>query len=214
MADSPLAAAFAGLRDDEVAKIVRDKIEAGIEPLTIVKELQDGMNIFSRNCQTGDYFISDLILAGEIFQQSMQVLQPLLKNANSSNGAVKIVLGTVKGDIHNLGKDILAILLTASGFAVIDLGINVAPAVFVEKLKETRAPILGLSGLITPSFEFMKATVQALELAGLRQEVKVIIGGGVVSEIVRNYTGADAFSTDAMEGVNLCKQLAQGTQHD
>ena len=214
MADSPLAAAFAGLRDDEVAKMVRDKIEAGIEPLTIVKELQDGMNIFSRNCQTGDYFISDLILAGEIFQQSMQVLQPLLKNANSSNGAVKIVLGTVKGDIHNLGKDILAILLTASGFAVIDLGINVAPAVFVEKLKETRAPILGLSGLITPSFEFMKATVQALELAGLRQEVKVIIGGGVVSEIVRNYTGADAFSTDAMEGVNLCKQLAQGTQHD
>jgi methanogenic corrinoid protein MtbC1 len=209
--DSPLPKAFAGLDDVEVAKLVREKIETGVDAIVIVKELQEGMNIFSRNCQTGDYFISDLILAGDMFQQSMQLLRPLLKAVDNPDVMTKIVLGTVKGDIHNLGKDILGVLLSASGFEVIDLGINVAPAVFVEKIKETRAPILGLSGLITPSFEFMKATVQALESAGLRKEVKVIIGGGIVSEIVRNYAGADAFSTDAMEGVNLCKQLARGT---
>ena len=203
MTSSPLARAFADLDEEEVSRLIQEKLKSGQEPLTIVKELQAGMDIFSESCKKDDYFIADLILSGEIFQQSMRVLQPLLKKGNTSEGAVRVVLGTVKGDIHNLGKDILGVLLMSSGFEVIDLGINIPPSAFVDKVRETGAAILGLSGLITPSFESMKETVQALQSAGLRDSVKVVIGGGVVSEIVRDYTGADAFSTDALEGVDL-----------
>jgi dimethylamine corrinoid protein len=210
MANSELSRAFADLDDELALKTVREKLEAGLDPLTIVKDLQAGMEMFSEQCKNGNFFISDLILAGDIFQQSMALLEPLLKkNENSQTGA-KIVLGTVKGDIHNLGKDILGILLKASGFEVYDLGINVPPASFVQKLQETKAQILGLSGLITPSFDSMKATVDALAAAGVRDQIKVIIGGGVVSEIARQYSGADAFTTDAIEGVDWCKTTAKG----
>ncbi len=205
---SELAAAFAALDDVAVARLVQSKVESGVDPLSIVQDLQSGMAVFGESCQKGDYFISDLILAGDIFQQSMRVLQPHLAANARPDGSVKIVLGTVKGDIHNLGKDILGLLLSASGFEVFDVGINAAPSAFVEKLSETGAPLLGLSGLITPSFEAMKATIESVAAAGLRQRVKVIIGGGVVNQMVQEYAGADAFSTDALEGVSLCKKLA------
>jgi methanogenic corrinoid protein MtbC1 len=162
------------------------------------------------NCKPAWKYSVNLILAGDIFQQSMQLLEPLIKHSGNGENGPKIVLGTVKGDIHNLGKDILGVLLKASGFEVFDIGINVPPDVFVQKLKETGAGILGLSGLITPSFDAMKATVQALEKAGLRAKVSVIIGGGAVSEIARQYSGADAFSTDAIQGLDWCKKNAHG----
>jgi methanogenic corrinoid protein MtbC1 len=210
MNHSPLVEALAALNEDEVIKLVRAKIDAGIEPLSIVRELQNGMDVFGERCKKGEYFIAELIVSGEIFQQSMKILEPLLQSDSDTDGKIKMVLGTVKGDIHNLGKDILAVLLKAAGFAVYDLGINVPPTSFVDQLKKTDAPLLGLSGLITPSFESMKETVKAVEAAGLRNKVKVIIGGGVVDKLVRDYTGADAFSRDAIEGVELCKRLVRG----
>jgi methanogenic corrinoid protein MtbC1 len=206
-----VAEALAKLDENTVLRLVRKEIEAGTDPLSIVNELQEGINIFGESYKTGEYFIADLILAGEIFRQSMLVLEPLLvKTEKKADGNIKIVLGTVKGDIHNLGKDILGLLLKPSGFQVYDLGINVPPSAFVKKLQETGAPLLGLSGLITPSYEAMKETIQAVSAAGLREKVKVIVGGGVVDELVRNYTGADAFSTDALEGIEICKRLAGG----
>ncbi len=210
MTNSALARAFAELNDEAAMTLIKNKIAAGIDPLSVVKELQAGMEIFGEQCKNGNFFISDLILAGDLFQQAMQLLEPRLKEQNSPQNGPRIVLGTVKGDIHNLGKDILAILLKASGFKVYDLGINVSPEVFVQHLKETGSGILGLSGLITPSFESMKATIQAVEAAGLREKVKVIIGGGVVSEIARHYCGADSYSTDAMQGLEWCRQAARG----
>jgi methanogenic corrinoid protein MtbC1 len=215
MGNSPLAEAFANLNESEVIKLVQNKIKVGADPLTIVQELQSGIAIFGDRYKSGNYFIGDLILSGEIFNQSMKLLEPLLLGRREgTDKAIKLVLGTVKGDIHNLGKDILAVLLKASGFEVYDLGINVPPSAFINKLQETGATILGLSGLITPSFESMKETVKAVEAAGLRGKVKIIIGGGVVDERVKDYTGADAFSTDAMEGIQLCKQLVEGENHD
>jgi methanogenic corrinoid protein MtbC1 len=208
---TPLAEALAGLNESAVIILTHERINSGMDPLSIVRELQAGIAIFGERYKTGDYFIADLILAGEIFRQSMLVLEPLLaKTEKKTVGNIKIVLGTVKGDIHNLGKDILGLLLKPSGFQVYDLGINVPPSAFVKKLQETGAPLLGLSGLITPSYEAMKETLQAVEAAGLRDKVKVIIGGGVVDELVRDYTGADAFSTDAMEGIEICKSLTRG----
>ena len=139
----------------------------------------------------------------------MKLIEPLLKAGKNTDKPIKLVLGTVKGDIHNIGKDILAPLLRASGFEVYDLGIDVPPSAFVAKLHETEAPILGMSGLLTPSFDSMKETIQAIEAAGLRDKIKVIIGGGVVTKKVKEFTGADAFTTDAIEGVQICRQFAE-----
>jgi len=215
MDNTTLALALADLNESEVLKLVKEKIDSGADPAVIIKELQDGISIFGERYKSGNFFIGDLILSGELFNQSMKLLEPLLVNNRKAEGDLtKMVLGTVKGDIHNLGKDILAVLLKASGFEVYDLGINIPPDDFVRKLQETGASILGLSGLITPSFESIKETVAAVEVAGLRKKVKIIIGGGVVDDLVREYTGADAFSTDAMEGIGLCKRLAKEVQHD
>ena len=205
---SELANAIADLKEDEVKKIVKNKIDSGVNPMTIVDECREGMQIVGERYKNKEYFLGELIMSGEIFKEAMAVVEPQLKAGQSDKPLAKMVLGTAKGDIHNIGKDIVAILLKAAGFEVYDMGIDVAPDVFVNKLKETGAPILGISGLLTPSFESMKLTVQAVEAAGLRNKVKIIIGGGIVTEVVRKYVGADAFTDDAPEGVELCKKLA------
>jgi len=205
---SDLPNAIADLKEDEVQKIVQDKIASGADPLSIVDECRHGMEIVGQRYKDKEYFLGELIMSGEIFKQAMATIEPALKAGQSQKPIAKMVLGTAKGDIHNIGKDIAATLLKAAGFEIYDMGIDVAPDVFVSKLKETGAPILGISGLLTPSFESMKQTVQALEAAGLRNRVKVIIGGGIVTEVVRKYVGADAFTDDAPEGVEMCKKLA------
>lgn len=205
---SELANAIADLKEDEVKKIVQDKIASGANPMSIVDECRQGMEIVGRRYKDKEYFLGELIMSGEIFKEAMAVVEPKLKAGQSKKPVAKMVLGTAKGDIHSIGKDIVAMLLNAAGFEIYDVGVDAAPEVFVNKLKETGAPILGISGLLTPSFESMKQTVQALEAAGLRDKVKVIIGGGIVTEVVRKYVGADLFTDDAPEGVELCKKLA------
>ncbi len=205
---SELADALANLDEDKVRRLVREKIDGGVEPMSIVNECRKGMDIVGDRYKNKEYFLSELIVAGEIFKEAVAVIEPLLKAGKQSEPIGRMVLGTVKGDIHNIGKDIVATLLRAAGFEVYDLGIDVAPSKFVDKLIETKAPILGMSGLLTPSFGSMKETVQALEAAGLRDKVKVIIGGGIVTEQVRRYVGADAFTDDAAEGVEICRKFA------
>ena len=208
MAD--LADALANLDEDEVRRLVREKIDAGAEPMSIVHECRKGMDIVGERYKNKDYFLSELIISGEMFKEAMAVIEPMLKAGQQSDPISKMVLATVKGDIHNLGKDIVGTLLTAAGFEVYDLGIDVQPSVLVEKLVETGAPILGMSGLLTPSFESMKETVKAVEAAGLRDKVRIIIGGGIVTEKVGEYVGADAFTNDGAEGVDICKRFAKG----
>jgi methanogenic corrinoid protein MtbC1 len=204
---SDLANAIADLKEDDVRKIVQDKIDSGADPLSIVDECRRGMDIVGERYKNKEYFLGELIMSGEIFKEAMAAVEPKLKAGQSGSPLAKMVLGTAKGDIHNIGKDIVATLLRAAGFEVYDVGIDAAPVVFVNKLKETGATILGISGLLTPSFESMKLTVQAVEAAGLRSKVKVIIGGGIVTDLVRKYVGADAFTDDAPEGVELCKKF-------
>lgn len=187
---------------------MREKVDAGVAPMSIVDECRKGMDIVGERYKNKEYFLSELIVSGEIFKEAMAVIKPMLKAGEQSEPIGRMVLGTVKGDIHNIGKDIAATLLRAAGFEVYDLGIDVAPGKFVEKLTETRATILGMSGLLTPSFGSMKETVEAVETAGLRDKVKIIIGGGIVTEQVRKYVGADAFTDDAADGVEICRRFA------
>ena len=206
MSDIPTA--LAELNEQEVARLVKERLDVGDDPMSILADCRRGMDIVGERYKAGDYFLSELIVSGEIFKDSTKLIEPHLK-ANASASATKIVLGTVKGDIHNIGKDIVAVLLKSAGFDVYDLGIDVKPEAFVDKLKETGAPILGMSGLLTPSFDAMKETIEAVKEAGLRDKVKIIIGGGVVTELVQRYTGADAFTDDAMEGVEICRVFIQ-----
>jgi len=204
---SDLADALADLNEEEVSRLVSEGIDDGTDPMVILNECRQGMDIVGERYKAGDYFLSELIVSGEIFKDSMKLVEPHLK-ANATASAIKVVLGTVKGDIHNIGKDIVGVLLKGAGFEVYDLGIDVPPQVFVDKLKETGASILGMSGLLTPSFDSMKETIETIKEAGLRDKVKVVIGGGIVTELVWRHTGADAFTDDGLEGVQICKRFA------
>jgi len=207
---SELAEALANLEEDKVRGLVQNRIASNADPMSLVDELRQGMDIVGDRYKSKDYFLSELIISGEIFKESMAAIEPKLKGGNRGQPLGKMVLGTVKGDIHNIGKDIVATLLTAAGFEVYDLGIDVPSDKFIDKLKETGSSILGMSGLLTPAFESMKDTVKALEAAGLRSTVKVIIGGGIVTEQVGKYVGADAFTNDASEGVEMCRGFVRG----
>ncbi|MDP2919649.1 MAG: cobalamin-dependent protein [Dehalococcoidia bacterium] len=202
---SELSSALANLEEEKVARIIKQELGTGKDSMGVLTELRKGMDEVGQRYKKGEYFLSELIVSGEIFKDAMKVLEPTLKK-DGGGPATKVVIGTVKGDIHNIGKDIVATLLKGVGFEVYDLGIDVPVKAFVDKVVETKATIVGMSGLLTPSFESMKETVDALKEAGLRNKVKVIIGGGVVTELVQRHTGADAFTDDAMEGVEIIKK--------
>jgi len=200
-----LATAMADLEEATVLKLVKEKLDAGENPMAILTSCREGMVLVGKRFEAGEYWVSDLMMSGEIFKQVSVLLGSLLKTDIMGTGG-KVVIGTVKGDIHNIGKDIVVSLLKAANYDVCDLGVDVPPQRIVEAVKETGATVVGLSGLLTVAFDSMKETVAALAAAGLRPKVKVMIGGGSISERVRHYTGADAWGTDAQSAVSLCNQ--------
>jgi methanogenic corrinoid protein MtbC1 len=204
-----LATALADLEEESVLRLVQEHLDAGDDPIAILKSCHEGMVRVGKRYEESEYYVSDLIMAGEIFKEAMAVLSPHLK-AGSRGARGKVVAGTVKGDIHDIGKDIVVTLLKAANYDVLDLGVDVPPQKFVEALKASGATVVGLSGLLTISFETMKETVAALDAAGLRSKVKVMVGGGPVTESVRAYVGADAFGADAQAAVSLCNQWIGG----
>jgi len=204
-----LATALADLEEGSALKLVQERLDAGDDPMAILKSCHEGMAMVGKRYEGSEYYVSDLIMAGEIFKEAMALLGSRLK-ADTSSKRGKVVAGTVKGDIHDIGKDILVTILKAANYDVLDLGVDVPPQKFVEAVKESGATIVGLSGLLTTSFESMKETVAAFEAAGLRSRVKVMVGGGPVNEMVRAYVSADAFGADAQAAVTLCNQWIGG----
>ena len=152
----------------------------------------------------------DLVLAGEILRTISEKVKPLLKKGEASQKKGKVLIGTVAGDIHDIGKDIVTFMLDVNGFEVLDLGINVPVPVFVDKIKEFAPQVVALSGFLTLAFDSMEKTVKAIEEAGLRDKVKIMIGGGQMDDEVRKYARADAYGKDAGAAVNLCKQWIGG----
>lgn len=197
--------AIADLKEEEALRIVKERLDAGEDPLKILDDAKKGLEIVGDRFAKGEYFIPDLIYSGEIMNQIADLVKPRIGEAKETKKLGKVVIGTVAGDIHDIGKNIVVFMLEVNGFEVYDLGVDVPPEKFVEKVKETGAPILGLSGFLTLAFDSMKKTIDALKEAGLRDKVKVMIGGGQVTEEVRKYTGADAYGKDAMAAVTLAK---------
>ncbi|MBC7252080.1 MAG: corrinoid protein [Anaerolineae bacterium] len=200
-----LAHKLADLEEQDVLALVQQALDQGMEPSQIFDACRQGMVLVGERYESGEYFVSDLMLAAEIFKQVAAILEPVMGGAAADTRG-KVVLGTVKGDIHDIGKNLVVSMLRASGFEVHDLGVDVPPAKFVEAVKETGAKVVGLSGLLTVAFDAMKETVAAFDEAGLRPGVKIMIGGGPVNESVQAYTGADAWGDSAQAAVNLATQ--------
>ena len=201
-----LVEALSELEEAEALEITKRRLEAGEDPNAILSDARNGMGIVGNRFATGEYFIPDLIYSGEILKQVSDMVKPKLVKGKGIKKLGKIVLGTVAGDIHDIGLNIVDFMLDTNGFEVFNLGVDVAPNKFVEKVKETGAPIVALSGFLTLAFDSMKETVKALEEAGARGKIKIMIGGGQVDEHVKEYTGADAYGKDAMEAVTLAKK--------
>lgn len=200
------------LKESEAMSYVQEALEKGTDPTVLLDEAKEGMGIVGDRFSKGEYFIPDLIYSGEILKGIVALLEPKLKGAQGKEVKKlgKVIIATVEGDIHDIGKDLVVFLLDVSGFDVIDLGIDVPVQTIVDKIKETNAPVVGLSGFLTLAFDSMKRTVDAIAAAGLRDKVKVMIGGGQIDDQVKDYTGADAYGLDAMDAVKLAKQWIGG----
>jgi len=194
---------------DNIKKIIQEALEAGIPPLDIVtKGMAVGMNIVGKKYEEKEYFLAELIMAGEVMKTGMEVLEPYLKASPISKTGV-VVVGTVRGDLHDIGKNIVVTLLKSAGFEVYDLGVDVDPQKFVEKVKETNADILALSALLTTTMVEMETVIKALEKADVRDKVKVIIGGAPITEEFTSKIGADAYAVDAVRGLQICKEFME-----
>jgi methanogenic corrinoid protein MtbC1 len=203
-----LAKLLSDLNEPQALQFVEKSLAEGGDPMALLGEAKEGMNIVGQRFATEEYFLPDLVFSGEILKGIVKMLEPHLKGkkAEKAESVGKVIIGTVAGDIHDIGKNLVVFMLDVSGFEVLDLGIDVPAQKFVDTIKESGSTVVGLSGFLTLAFDSMKETVEAIKAAGLRDKVKVMIGGGQISEEIRKYTGADAYGKDAIAGVSLAKQ--------
>ena len=198
---------LADLKEEEVLKLTKERLDAGEEAMNILNDSREGMGIVGKRFADGEYFLPELVFSGELLKLVTEMVKPHLKDTGTDAKKIgKVVIGTVAGDIHDIGLNIVEFMLDVNGFDVTNLGVDVPIDKFVQAMKDTKAPVLGLSGFLTPAFDAMKDTVEALEKAGLRKDIKIMIGGGQMDDEVKKYAKADAYGKDAMAAVALAKQ--------
>ena len=204
-----LVRALVEMQEDEALRKTREMLDEGADPLGILEACSTAMETVGMRFEKGEYFLPHLMMAGEMLRQISEIIKPLIREEKGAAGRGRVLIGTVKGDIHDIGKNIVTFLLAANGFEVRDIGIDQPPEKFVEAIQAFRPQVVGMSGLLTLAFDSMKKTVEAIEAAGLRKEVRIMIGGGQITEKVREYTGADAYGPDAGAGVRLARQWTE-----
>ncbi len=201
---------MADLMEDETIAMVKELVSSGTNPMSILDDASSAMALVGKRFETGEYFIPDLMMAGEILKGISDIVKPLLEKEGPAKKKGKVLIGTVAGDIHDIGTDIVQFMLDVSGYDVLNIGIDVPVPTFVEKIKEFKPVVVGLSGFLTLAFDSMKKTVEAIEEAGLRKDIKIMIGGGQMDDEIRKYVKADAYGKDAMAAVTLCNQWIGG----
>ena len=199
---------LADLREKEFLEEAQKRLASGETPLSILADAKRGMEIVGKRFETSEYFIPDLVYSGEILRTLTDQIEPLMKETGETKSGARIVIGTVAGDIHDIGKDIVTFMLDTSGYEVFDLGVDIPAARFVDKIRETNASIVCLSGFLTLAYDAMRDTIAAIETAGLRDKVHIMVGGGLVDDDVQKYTRADAWGTDAVEAVAIANRWA------
>jgi len=189
--------ALANLEEEKTYKIVEEKLADGSSASEILRECQTGMKIVGDRYNSGEYFVADLMYVGEIMRNVMNTLTPYMKGSESIEDAGTVVIGTVKGDIHDLGKDVVTITLQGNGFKVVDLGVDVPAEKFVEAIRTNKPDLVGLSVFLTSCFSSTKNIVKVISESGLRDRVKIMLGGAPVTEVVAEETGCDYYGKDA-----------------
>lgn len=195
------------LEVDDIVDAINEALDEGKEAFDILNALTEGMDEVGRRYEEKEYYLTELVLAGETMKEAFRVLKPILAETGNSDDKVKIILATVKGDNHDIGKNILGSLLLSSGFELYDLGMDIEADTIVEKVKETGATIIALSTLLTMTVEQIKLVHEALELAGVRDKIKLIVGGAPLNMDLAKSLGADDYADDAVEGVRRIKKL-------
>lgn len=210
-ARAELVSKISDLLEQEALDLVNERVSRGGNPLLIVEDCQEGLRQVGERYEKREYYLSGLIMAGEIFREAMEILQPIIQVQFDNNETGTILIGTVRGDIHDIGKNSLSMLLTSYGFTVHDLGVDVPQAEFLLKAIQIKPDIIGLSGLLTSSFDPMRETIHLIRNSGEGGvfDLPIIIGGNQLNEQICQYVGADYWVTDAMTGVRLCQQLME-----
>lgn len=207
-----LELAIANLKEEEAVDIVKELLSSNENPASILETCRKSVEIVGKRFEDQDYFLPDLIMAGEILNKIAKIIKPKIQVSSAIRYLGRFLIGTVQGDIHDIGKNIAIFVLEANGFEVYDIGIDVRPEKFVEKIKEIKPDIVGLSGLLTLAYASMKRTIEAIEAAGLRDNLKIIIGGSQTDEKVREFVKADAYTKSAVEGVKISKKWMESKQ--
>ncbi len=198
---------IAALDKEGVLKAVREGIDSNRDPIELIEEARLGLERVGEEFEKGNYFLMELMRAAQIFKEAAAIINPKIKECYKDRPAKgKVLIGTVAGDVHDLGKGIVGSLLECAGFEVIDLGVDVSEEVYVEKMKEHNPQVVGMSGLLTTSIPVMNKTIKAIEEAGLREKAKVIVGGGIVGEVKPSKIGADHATSNASEGVRIIEE--------
>jgi 5-methyltetrahydrofolate--homocysteine methyltransferase len=199
------------LEENDVEELLNKKLESKEDPMKIMGEVREAMKKIGDRFQNKEYFLPDLIMSGEILRSVFEKLAPLLKESQASEEKKgKVLLGTVAGDIHDIGKDVVKFMLESNGFDVMDLGVDVPSAKFVEKIKEFKPQVLALSGFLTLAYDSMKEIMEKVKEAGLREGLKVMIGGGTVDQNIVDYVKADAYGESAVDAVELANNWIGG----
>lgn len=211
-----LVDAMANMREIEAMELAQKMLDGGEDPLQVLESCRAALEIVGQRFEAGKYFLPELIMAGEMLKKISQIAKPFIKKECSTKADVrgKVVIGSVKGDIHDIGKNIVTFMLDINGFEVHDLGVDVPAEKFVTAIKEVRPEIVGMCALLTTAFESMKNTVEVIEDAGLRDQIKIMVGGGTVDEKVKEYTGADAYGADAVAAVKLSRKWVESKPYE
>ncbi|MDD3829156.1 MAG: cobalamin-dependent protein [Anaerolineae bacterium] len=211
MMKEKLVEAIADMREEEALELVRAMLDAGQDPYLVLDAGKEAMAIVGERFEMREYFLPELIIAGELLEAIGDLVKPRLRaGAPQAEPGGKVVIGTVAGDIHDIGKGIVSFMLDVNNFEVHDMGVDVAAERFVQAIREVKPDVVGMSGFLTLAFDQMRATVQAIEEAGLRDSVKIMIGGSVMDESAAEYVGADAYGKDALAAVSLAKTWTGG----
>jgi 5-methyltetrahydrofolate--homocysteine methyltransferase len=208
--DGELADAMSKLERSDVLENVKKEIKKGTDPLKIVEQLSQGLKIVGELYDKKEYFLAELITAGDIFQEAFREIKPVLeKKGLKTQVKGKIVIGTVRGDLHDIGKNIVTTMLVSSGFYVEDLGVDVSPERFVEAIRKINTDILAMSALLTIAIDSAKETIQLIEKNKLRSKVKIIVGGAAFTEAIAKKLGVDAYGKDPIEAIKFCQKLLE-----
>ena len=202
--------AMINMREKDALRVARESLEKGEDPLKLLESCREAMDLIGNRFEKKEYFLPELVLAGRMLSEITEMAKPRLVEDFQVERIGKVVIGTVQGDIHNIGKNIVTFMLDVHGFEVFDLGVDVSPQRFVDAIEKIQPEVVGLSGLLTLAYSSMKNTVEAIEQAGLRDKVKIMIGGGAMNDEIREFAGADAYGPDAMAAVSFSKRWIEG----